>query len=53
MTYINLQLNCERHDGYAGPSSQRIWTAIYKDKSPHSWWECPSRVLEEQTDSCG
>nr|XP_018676661.1 PREDICTED: endoplasmic reticulum oxidoreductin-1-like isoform X2 [Musa acuminata subsp. malaccensis] len=34
MTYVNLQLNPERYTGYAGPSAQRIWTAVYKENCP-------------------
>lgn len=34
MTYVNLQLNPERHTGYTGPSARRIWDAIYSENCP-------------------
>lgn len=34
MTYVNLQLNPERHTGYTGPSARRIWDAIYSEYCP-------------------
>ncbi|URE39065.1 Endoplasmic, partial [Musa troglodytarum] len=34
MTYVNLQLNPERYTGYAGPSAQRIWAAVYQENCP-------------------
>ncbi|KAK1439712.1 hypothetical protein QVD17_05532 [Tagetes erecta] len=34
MTYVNLQLNAERHTGYTGPSARRIWDAIYSENCP-------------------
>ncbi|KAJ8490786.1 hypothetical protein OPV22_012507 [Ensete ventricosum] len=34
MTYVNLQLNPERYTGYAGPSTQRIWAAVYQENCP-------------------
>ena len=29
--YVDLTLNPERFTGYAGPSSQRVWKAIYEE----------------------
>ncbi|XP_057460670.1 endoplasmic reticulum oxidoreductin-1-like [Actinidia eriantha] len=34
MTYVNLQLNPERYTGYVGPSTRRIWDAIYSENCP-------------------
>ncbi|KAJ9560690.1 hypothetical protein OSB04_005850 [Centaurea solstitialis] len=47
MTYVNLQLNPERHTGYAGPSSRRIWDAIYTENCPrYAFGEmCPEKKV--------
>ncbi|XP_047261529.1 endoplasmic reticulum oxidoreductin-1-like [Capsicum annuum] len=34
MTYVNLLLNLERYTGYTGPSSRRIWDAVYSENCP-------------------
>ncbi|UJR16234.1 hypothetical protein I4U23_003144 [Adineta vaga] len=31
MEYIDLSINLERYTGYTGPSTQRIWSAIYNE----------------------
>ncbi|KAI3772684.1 hypothetical protein L6452_03876 [Arctium lappa] len=34
MTYVNLQLNPERHTGYTGPLARKIWDDVYSEKCP-------------------
>ncbi|KAM3291769.1 hypothetical protein P3S67_020058 [Capsicum chacoense] len=34
MTYVNLLLNLEHYTGYTGPSSRRIWDAVYSENFP-------------------
>ena len=31
LSYFDLSLNPERYTGYAGPSAERIWKAIYRE----------------------
>ena len=31
LAYVDLSLNPERYTGYAGPSADRIWKAIYRE----------------------
>lgn len=31
LSYVDLSLNPERYTGYAGPSAERIWKAIYRE----------------------
>ncbi|XP_024968232.1 endoplasmic reticulum oxidoreductin-1-like isoform X1 [Cynara cardunculus var. scolymus] len=47
MTYVNLQLNPERHTGYTGPSARRIWDAIYSENCPrYAFGEvCPEKKV--------
>ncbi|PWA97209.1 ERO1-like protein beta [Artemisia annua] len=47
MTYVNLQLNPERHTGYTGPSTRRIWDAIYSEYCPrYAYGEtCPEKKV--------
>lgn len=47
MTYVNLQLNPERYTGYVGPSTQRIWDAIYTENCPRysSGEICPEKKV--------
>ncbi|KAI3675082.1 hypothetical protein L1987_84666 [Smallanthus sonchifolius] len=47
MTYVNLQLNAERHTGYTGPSARRIWDAIYSENCPRyaNGETCPEKKV--------
>lgn len=31
LSYVDLSLNPERYTGYAGPSAERIWKAVYRE----------------------
>ena len=31
LSYVDLSLNPERYTGYAGPSAERIWKAVYQE----------------------
>ncbi|KAL8238002.1 hypothetical protein R6Q59_019083 [Mikania micrantha] len=47
MTYVNLQLNAERHTGYTGPSARRIWDSIYSENCPRYVYgeTCPEKKV--------